>query len=122
MIPLLALAAISILESIVMIWRIRTASSSHPWHAGMAAGAVTGLRLAFVWVGATAVMSDTPWHLAIVAYVLPAVVGTRIAHEAWTSQSTKKERGNVNHNPIPAPAGPPPISQTKPTQPWFRRR
>ena len=69
---MLLLAAVGILESFVVLWRMRTAVGHSKLASAAARFAATSTRLLFVWIGASAVMSSTPWWAALAAYALPA--------------------------------------------------
>lgn len=79
-VTLILLALIGIIESVVWLYRCRTANATNEIHSALAALGVTTTRLAFVWVGASAVLAATPWWLALGAYCGPATAGTWLAH------------------------------------------
>jgi hypothetical protein len=83
---LLYLAFLGIAESVVWLWRMRTAHSPSAFVSGLAASAVTCCRLAFVYVGASAVIAAVPLWQALAAYVLPVLVATTLVH-GWAERN-----------------------------------
>lgn len=83
--PLILLAGIGIIESVVWLYRCRTANGSSAFHSALAAFLITSTRLGFVWIGASAVLAATPWWAALGSYVIPATIGTWIAHRIVAS-------------------------------------
>lgn len=74
------LAAIGVIEALVYLDRIRTATAKSVWRSALSAFMVATSRIAFIIVGAGAVMRDTPWPLAMLWYVLPATLATVLVH------------------------------------------
>lgn len=77
---LLLLALIGILESVVMLERYRSANRSSALRSALSAGLVCGLRLAWLWVGAGAILMGERWSAAFLCYVIPAMLGTWVTH------------------------------------------
>jgi hypothetical protein len=77
---LIMLAAVGIVEAIVYPWRYRAAVNGSRWENAASAFILTIMRIAFVWLGASAVMKDTPWPLALGVYAVPATLATLWFH------------------------------------------
>ncbi len=77
---LILLALIGILESVVMLERYRSANRGSALRSALSAALVCGLRLAWLWVGASAILMGERWSAAFLCYVLPAALGTYITH------------------------------------------
>lgn len=82
---LVYLALLGVAESVVWLWRMRTANHPSAFVSGLAASAVTCCRLAFVYVGASAVIASVPLWQALAAYVLPVMFATVAAH-SWADR------------------------------------
>lgn len=80
MTSLIYLALCGIAESFAWLWRMRTANHPSRWVSGLAAALVTCCRLAFVYVGASAVIASVPIWQALAAYVLPVFAATVVIH------------------------------------------
>lgn len=86
------LAILGVAEALVWLHRMRTSIQRSAWVSGVSAAMTTGCRLAFIWVGAGAVMAREHWALAAVSYVLPASIATVLAHEWVERRKQTKEQ------------------------------
>lgn len=77
---LVLLAVIGVVEALVYIDRIRTAIGGSVWRSALSALLVTCTRIAFVIVGAGAVMAQTSWWWCVVCYAVPATLATVLVH------------------------------------------
>ena len=84
MTDLVWLSVLAVAEAAVYRWRIRTAVAVASHHAALRSAASTGLvclvRIAFVWLGASAVMRGEAAVVVVMAYVWPAVIADYLLH------------------------------------------
>ena len=76
----LMLAALGVAESIAYARRIRSASGTSAIAAANHAATIVALRLAWLYIGVSAVIEGMAWPLAAAAYVAPVWAATAIEH------------------------------------------
>lgn len=78
--PLLLLALVGAIESIIYWWRIRTATKPGAWQCGLSTAFVCASRLVFMFSGFSAFARGVDPVWAILAYTVPASVLTGLIH------------------------------------------
>lgn len=79
---LLLLALIGIIESVVHLFRYRTAGEPSHWVSAGWGMAIAATRLGFIWIGASAVLAEaSPWA-GLLAYCVPVGITTALLHRA----------------------------------------
>jgi membrane protein implicated in regulation of membrane protease activity len=84
------LGGVGVLEAVVYPWRYRAAVDGSRLANVLSALVLTVMRVAFVWLGASAVMRETPWPLALAVYALPATIATAAVSPARKRASAEK--------------------------------
>jgi hypothetical protein len=87
------LAAIGVSEAVAYHYRYSRASTDQAIAAAVSTIAVCGLRVAFVYVGASAVLADALLIAAAGLYVLPAAAATYAVHR-WDRGRVTANQGN----------------------------
>lgn len=78
--PILTLAGIGVIESVVYLRRYRSAVGGCSRRAANDAALIVLIGLVRLWAGATAVLDRSPLWLLCIAYVLPVWATTYLAH------------------------------------------
>lgn len=92
MINLLLLALIGFIEAIVFLFRYRTANDRSPWISALSTFCICTTRLCFVFLGAKAVIAESPLIWAIILYGGVATITTGVLHEYLERRKERKDK------------------------------
>lgn len=94
---LLWLALIAAVEAVIFLFRYRTANERSALVSAFMSFLISTMRIVFVLVGASAVLSGESWVTAIIVYAGVATITTGILHE-WLERRKERTDGQTTRN------------------------
>lgn len=107
------LALLGVAEAAVLLLRCKSAVEPGALRSAFWTFMTCVLRVVFVQMGITAVVTGMPLHVAVAAYALPAAVATFAVHALDDQHDLSRQRNAArlalaSREPKPTPAPPPP--------------